>query len=391
MEVLYIMGQSSGGLPHYTAELANAVSKRAEVTVMKPLESSADGLFTDDVDVRELFKPLGISMSKFSNLDINPIEIGRGILSYNQLKEIRTIDPQIVHDTTGFFPQVKLFSRIHNIGRDYPFVVTYHEVSKRRFNLSRPLEFASELTRAVIPTVPIDHFVVHTKNQREALINAGTAPRNAEVIPHGAYSVFGEDGDFEVPIKENSLLFFGNIVAEKGIKTLIEAIPLVKREIPDVTLQIAGEGQIPPETNSTIEAHEENFEIYNHFIPNEQVGELFAQSEVVVLPYHEREGTKGHSGTLSTAFSFGKPIIASTAAEFPEQVGEENCGLIVPPKDPERLAAAIVAVLSDEDARERMAENSHRMANRLSWDNIAKRYLRVYEDVVRSARYKSKV
>jgi hypothetical protein len=42
MKILYIIGQSEGGLPHYTAELANNVLRYAEVTVMKPSKTDGD-------------------------------------------------------------------------------------------------------------------------------------------------------------------------------------------------------------------------------------------------------------------------------------------------------------------------------------------------------------
>ena len=138
MHVLYVVGQSSGGLPHYTAELANSVAKHADVTVMKPRYTTADDLFDDGVDMVDAFRSISISMPKLYSFDVNPLDFVRGVVSYDQLKRIREFDPDIVHDTTGMFPQVRLFNSYHGISHQYPLVMTRHEVPMKRFSLSRP-------------------------------------------------------------------------------------------------------------------------------------------------------------------------------------------------------------------------------------------------------------
>jgi glycosyltransferase involved in cell wall biosynthesis len=160
----------------------------------------------------------------------------------------------------------------------------------------------------------------------------------------------------------------------------------VKREFPDVTFVLAGDGKIPEHCRSVVDAHPETFEVHDYFIPNDEVKDHFGRASAVVLPYREQNGTKGHSGALATAFSFGRPVVATTAGEFPELVEESGAGATVPPDDPERLAAAIADVLAAADLREEMAANSRRMADRLSWDSIGERHVELYEDLRRSER-----
>jgi len=94
MHVVYVIGQSAGGLPHYTAELANEVGNRASVSVMKPAETTADDVFEDHVDVVEPFRPLSVSMPKLYEFDLDPASIVRGISSYAGLQRI----PQELYD-----------------------------------------------------------------------------------------------------------------------------------------------------------------------------------------------------------------------------------------------------------------------------------------------------
>jgi len=384
MKVLYVIGQNAGGLPHYTAELANAMVEHAEVTVMKPAETTADDLFADEIELVEAFGSISVSMPNIYKLNVNPVEVVGGLLSYNNLKRVAEIETDLVHITTGLFPQVKLFSWLHRIDELGPLVVTHHEVPSDPFSLSRPPVFVEELINCAIPELDVDGVVVHTENQKRALQRRNKAGDRVEVIPHGAYSVFGDSGDTDVETRPNTVLFFGNVVPPKGLDTLVEAIPLVKREIPDVELLVAGDGRLTPRSRAIIDDHPENFEIHNYFVPNEEVKRFFARSEVVALPYLEQDGTKGHSGALATAFSFGKPVVATSAGDFPRLVGESGAGVVVPPEDPDRLADALVRVLTDPDARERMAADSRRMAEELSWETIARRHLELYRDVSRA-------
>jgi hypothetical protein len=81
MHVLYIIGQGEGGLPHYTAELANSVAAHHEVTVLKPTTTTADEMFDDRVRVEEPFESIDISMSKLYNGDTDLLQALAGLYS----------------------------------------------------------------------------------------------------------------------------------------------------------------------------------------------------------------------------------------------------------------------------------------------------------------------
>lgn len=382
MRVVYLIGQGEGGLPHYTAEIANAVSAHDAVdavTVLKPEETDADGMFAPDVEVLEPFRSLGITLSKLYRRSVAPVEVLRAVASYHEVKRVHDLAPDVVHDTTGLFPQVSLFVRYHGVDVETPFVVTRHEVPDRRVPLDRPPVLLERGVNALLPDVRTDACIVHTEGQRDALVNRGASPETVHVIPHGVYSVFGGHDDVDADPQDDRLLFFGNVVPQKGVDTLVEAIPLVKQEVPGVTLVIAGDGKLSERSRSIVAANPENFERHDYFVPNDEVGDHFAEASVVVLPYRDQNGTKGHSGVLATAFAFGKPVVATSVGEFPTLVENSGAGRVAPPGDPGQLAAAIVDVLTDDDAREEMAANSRRMIDRLSWERIADEHVELYE------------
>jgi len=381
MHVLYVVGQGEGGLPHYTAELANAVTARHDVTVVKPKETTADDLFDPAVDVIEPFQSIDLSMSKIYSGDVDPRTFLEGMYSYDALERVADLPVDLVHEPTGLFPHVKFFMRYHGIDTEFPLIVTKHEVPRPRFSLSRPAVFLEELLNVAIPDVRADAGVVHTSAQKDALVDYGHNPESIEVIPHGSYSVFGT-GTTAVDERDPSILFFGNLVPPKGIDTFVKAIPLVQRELPDVTAIVAGDGDLPAATAPILDAWRDTFEIHNHFIPNDAVGHFFDRAQVVALPYRDQDGTKGHSGVFSTATSFGTPVVASNVGMFPEYVRETGAGLVVDPENPARLADALVRVLRNDDERATMAANSETVAAELSWESVAEAHSELYERVL---------
>lgn len=128
MHIAFVISQDLGGLPHYAAELANAVSEYAEVTVFKPSDKSADNLFSDNLSIVDIFRPAYLSLSELRRDGISPIQTLVGLGSYWRLRQIREYDPDAVHIVTNLFPQVQLFSWLYRLDTEYPFALTLHDV-----------------------------------------------------------------------------------------------------------------------------------------------------------------------------------------------------------------------------------------------------------------------
>ncbi|HET7325250.1 MAG TPA: sugar transferase, partial [Halococcus sp.] len=98
MKVAYVLSQNKGGLPHYAAELANAVSRHADVLVFKPRETSADDVFSSDVETIDAFENMNISIPDMYNFNFDIANNLNGLYSYRNLKRIREFDPDVIHD-----------------------------------------------------------------------------------------------------------------------------------------------------------------------------------------------------------------------------------------------------------------------------------------------------
>lgn len=371
------MGQDSGGLPHYTAELANAVAQYADVTVLKATETSADDLFESQVEVIEVFEPTDISMQNIFKLNFNIKKNLAGILSYRNIKVAKSVDPDIIHDPTDEFPYVSFFAYIGDIYKNKPYVITSHEVEHG--SAGGILKIADAID-SVIPDFPKAAAVVHSENQRDVLLSQNRNIESVYVIPHGVYTFFTKFDHPEPAEDPSHALFFGSLIPPKGLETLVRALPSIIAEIPDFTLTIAGDGTVP-NPDSLIDEYEDHITIRNQFIPNDEVGQLFSRASVIVLPYRSGWQT-GHSGSLSTAFAFGKPVVTTDVGDFQQMVGDSGAGVVVEPDDPDALAQAVVRVLTDESKRRKMADASAKIAEELSWENIGKRHIEMYHEIL---------
>jgi glycosyltransferase involved in cell wall biosynthesis len=86
---------------------------------------------------------------------------------------------------------------------------------------------------------------------------------------------------------------------------------------------------------------------------------------------------------ISSAYGFKKPVVATDVGSIPEIVDDGVTGFIVPPKNPEALAEAIIKLLKDEKLRKQMGENAYKkLKTDLSWDNIAEKTIEVYREAI---------
>ncbi|MFC4246662.1 glycosyltransferase family 4 protein [Natribaculum luteum] len=385
MDVLYILSQSESGLPHYTAQLANAVAKEANVTVLKPSETTADDVFSDDVRTINAFQPMELSLVELAQWNISPKAVADGFLSYRNLTKVPDLDPDVVHTPTNLFPQVQLAAKWYGIGDSYPFIVTYHEVFPNKLLPDRPLPgIVHNWINRGLPSPAEEKTIVHTDAAKANLVERGRPSDDVHVISHPSYDMF-DNAEMKTREEKNTILYFGTIVPYKDIDLFTSAAVKAAQEINDLTAIIAGNGELPKASRKRIQNHPDLFEVRTEFVPNDEVGEYFERAQALILPYLSREGQMGHSGVRTIGHSFGVPIIATDVGEFKAQIADSGSGLIVPEGDSAALASAIQRLLENDDERESMAQQSQQQSNEISWTEFADRHLTIYEQAIDSS------
>jgi glycosyltransferase involved in cell wall biosynthesis len=200
------------------------------------------------------------------------------------------------------------------------------------------------------------------------------------VIPH---IVLGDSTVGNCVLENDRLiLFFGRIWPYKGLEYLIRAEPLITSKMPDARIMIAGHGEDFARYQRLM-THPENFIVHNEYILEERAATLFQQASMVVLPYTEAS----QSGIIPVAYTFSKPVVATTVGALPEMVEHGRTGFLVPPRDERALAAAIVRLLQDKQLRDRMGRcGKQKVDAECSPDVVAQQTLAVYRRAVDKGR-----
>ncbi len=139
----------------------------------------------------------------------------------------------------------------------------------------------------------------------------------------------------------NIILFFGLVRKYKGLEYLIRAMPGVLEEI-EARLVVVGEfWEDRGHYDSIIEelGIKGSVTVVDRFVSDEEAAAYFCASDVVVLPYI----SNSYTGVIQVAFGYDRPVIVTDVEGLTDFVDDGKNGLVVPPRDPEALARAIVS------------------------------------------------
>jgi glycosyltransferase involved in cell wall biosynthesis len=175
------------------------------------------------------------------------------------------------------------------------------------------------------------------------------------------------------------------LVAHKGQRHLVDAAAIVVKQVPDARFVIAGEGELRAALERQIkEKHLEKHVFLAGFRPDilsvHKAFDIFAMSSV----------TEGLGTSLLDAMACARPIVATTAGGMPEVVADGETGILVPPRDAEAQAAAIVRLLKDQPLRAAMgAAGERRVRERFSSERMVQDTLELYKRVCMHAHVES--
>ena len=199
--------------------------------------------------------------------------------------------------------------------------------------------------------------IVQAKNEQERLLEI--LPDAQPVLcPHPVYNQFrakpelSKDLVFQLQGLDKDLpvlLFFGIVRPYKGLKYLVEALSILKSSGTIVQLIIAGEFwekiELYEEMIIRLDVHEQVF-LFDRYIPDEEVGIFFEESDVFVAPYID--GTQ--SGSVKIALGFELPIVV-TKCISDDIITNSARVRIVPEMNSKALASAIEEILKEEHSK----------------------------------------
>jgi glycosyltransferase involved in cell wall biosynthesis len=183
-------------------------------------------------------------------------------------------------------------------------------------------------------------------------------------------------------LPEQYLLYTGTIEPRKGLETLIEALCSLVDTFPHYLLIAGKRGWYSNEIlSSVVRCGLERRVRLMGYVPDEDLPALYAGADVFVFP----SKYEGFGLPPLEAMACGAPVVASNASSLPEVIGD--AGILTPPEDAEALAEAIRRVLESTELQEDLRQRGKLRAAQFSWDETARRTLKVYEQVARKGKW----
>jgi glycosyltransferase involved in cell wall biosynthesis len=266
-----------------------------------------------------------------------------------------------------------------------PIVTTLHTVLREPdFNQRNVLEEIARIS---------DRMVVMSELAATLLHEVYAVPvEKIDVIPHGVPDLpfmdpnyfkdkFGTEG-------KSVLLTFGLLSPNKGIENVIQALPAILAQQPNVVYIVSGvthphlrrhEGE---RYREGLQALAEELGVADHLILNnrfvnaEELVEHVGAADIYITPYkHEAQVV---SGTLAIALGAGKAII-STPYWHAKELLAENRGVIVPFQDSSAIAKAVIALLENDAERHAMRKRAYLYSRGTTWAKTARAYMASFQ------------
>jgi glycosyltransferase involved in cell wall biosynthesis len=218
----------------------------------------------------------------------------------------------------------------------------------------------------------------------------GADAERVHVIPHGAPSrPIIPTRDFKKKLGltgRKTISTFGLLSPNKGIETIIDALPEIATQHPDTVYLVAGathphllarEGERNREQLIERAAQlgvTKNLRFMNRYLSDEDVIEILQATDVYVTPYlTEAQIT---SGTLSYAIALGRPVVSTPYWHAAEALGD-GVGVLCPFGDSACFAKEIIALLNDDARRSLMSERAWRAGAASRWLNVGRAYMAI--------------
>jgi len=292
------------------------------------------------------------------------------------VKIIKNINPDIIHlhgtecpyYTAGILPLIEL----------YPVLVTIQgflrNASERNFRINKSIKIEKEILKRTM------HIGVRTKEMSKTVL---------ELNPEAHLHFHNYPIIKPVFIKDNSIVstydivFFARVCKDKGMEDLLEAVAVVKKEKPDISLHVIGSSskyylqylknmtkQLDIETNvKFLSFMESQQDVYKHAI----------HARICVLPtYHDII-----PGTIIESMFMKLPVIAYAVGGIPELNDKGQAIVLVEKNNIKQLANEILALLKDDSKRYALAKNAYTYAReRFNNSNAVNDIMKAYNEIL---------
>ena len=365
----YDIAYAGGVTSHITHLYEHFVEAGHEVKIIAPSSQPQETLGIPDVIVcgRPVSVPASGSVARIT-LSLRLSSSVKAILNDEQF--------DVVHLQEPLMPMLPLtflrFSNAVNVGtfhahRDSSIAYLYaRRLLKRWFrrldgkiSVSRPaMQFVSSYFpgyyNIITNGIDLDHF-------------------HPEVEPLPEFN----DGKFNI-------LFVGRFEKRKGLRYLVRAFARLKEEMPNTRLIIVGpDGGLRAGYEKSIKRAGLQDVVFAGFVSYDELPRYYRSAHIFCSP---ATGQESQGIVLLEALACGTPVVASNIEGFASVITHGEEGMLVTPKDEEKLALSLVHLLADGGLREAMSQRGILTAQNYGWKRVASQVLSYYERLLETKR-----
>lgn len=283
-------------------------------------------------------------------------------------------DFDIIHAHSHLYFSTNLCAFVRKIGSP-PLVITNHGLNSQ----TAPAWFQNlyTATGAKWTFKMADKIICYTETEKRELVELGIKSEKIAVIHNGIDTDLFVPGERSTSDKKQ-LLWIGRFANGKGVDYLIDAFQLLISKHTNLFLIMVGRGPEKERIQNKIRDLGLDASItMKDFIPNSEIVQLYQNSNIFILPSLE----EGVPRTILEAMSCGIPIVCSKLPQLVDIVN--NCGFLVPTKDPVAIADRVLEIIADSTLAEQLGKNGREnvVAN-YSWKDTVEQTIRLYEGLI---------
>lgn len=241
-----------------------------------------------------------------------------------------------------------------------------------------------------------DRLVVMSQRSVEFLRDIYDVPeKKIAFIHHGIPDIpFTEPDSYKEKFRVSGnkvMMTFGLLSPDKGIETVIDALPQIIEKHPQLIYMVVGATH-PHQKAEHGEAYrtslylraknlgvENHVVFHNRFVEEDELSEFIGAADIYITPYLKEAQIV--SGTLAYALGMGKAVI-STPYWYAQELLADDRGRLFPFKDHAALAQQVIDLLDHPDELHSIRERAYDYGRGMIWSNVGKQYLDVFVDAM---------
>jgi phosphatidylinositol alpha-mannosyltransferase len=296
-------------------------------------------------------------------------------LSYRRTRDaLASLRPDVVHVHEPLTPSASMFAALTSA---VPVVATVHAYLDRSY----AVRLAAPVLRRIWRRVGIG---VAVSEAAASFLRRAVPSAALEIVPNGVDVGSFADAAARADLRDGRrILWVNRLDPQKGFPVALAAFAKVVTEVPDAVLIVAGEGRDREALGLLTDGVRARVDMRGA-VSHDDVPTYHAASEVFVSP---AVGQESFGMVLVEAMAAGSPVVATDIPGYREVVTDGVDGLLVPPRDPEALAAALVRVLRDPGLAARLARGGRARARAFDWPVVVDRLEKLYGRAIEGAGY----